>query len=110
MNEKLFEELLDSVRWMGKHMRGEKVSGRVHHFPDPDVQAIRRAAKLSQAKFASLIGVNVRTLQNWEQKRVRPTGPARALLRIVEANPKALAALHAPRSTRSSTSRNRRAA
>ena len=101
MDEKRFEELLGSVRWMGKHIRGEKVPARVFDFPDPDVQAIRRAAKVSQTQFAALIGVNVRTLQNWEQKRVRPTGPARALLRIVEANPKALTALHAPRKTRS---------
>jgi putative transcriptional regulator len=42
-----------------------------------------------------LIGVNLRTLQNWEQRRTRPTGPARALLKIVASNPKsALEALH----------------
>jgi putative transcriptional regulator len=43
-----------------------------------------------------LIGVSVRTLQNWEQHRTRPTGPARALLKIVASNPKsAIEALHA---------------
>ncbi len=111
MDEKRFEELLSSVRWMGKHIRGQKTPARVFEFPDPDVGAIRRAAKVSQTQFAALIGVNVRTLQNWEQKRVRPTGPARVLLRIVEVNPRALAALHAPRSAPSrSPSRNRRAA
>lgn len=111
MNKKQFDELLNSVRWMGKHLRGEKVPGRVFEFPEPNVQAIRRATKVSQSQFAALIGVNLRTLQNWEQKRVRPTGPARALLRIVEVNPKALTALHAPRSrASSSTGRNRRAA
>ena len=40
-------------------------------------------------------GVNLRALQNWEQDRTRPTGPARALLRIVEKNPKAMLTLHA---------------
>jgi len=50
---------------------------------------------LSQSQFAVLIGVNLCTLQNWEQGRTRPTGPARALLRIVEKNPKAMLTLHA---------------
>jgi putative transcriptional regulator len=53
------------------------------------------AADLSQAQLAKLIGVNLRTLQNWEQQRTRPTGAARALLKIVASNPKAaLEALH----------------
>jgi putative transcriptional regulator len=41
-----------------------------------------------------LIGVNLRTLQNWEQQRTLPTGPAKALLKIVASNPKAIEALH----------------
>lgn len=90
-----FEQLLASVRDMGRHMRGESVDGiRVHEFPEPDVRAIRQRTGLSQAGFAFLIGVKPKTLQNWEQGRVRPAGPARALLRIVEQNPAALALLH----------------
>jgi putative transcriptional regulator len=46
------------------------------------------------SSFAYPIGVKPKTLQNWEQRRVRPTGPARALLKIVEANPATLATLH----------------
>jgi putative transcriptional regulator len=62
----------------------------------PVVRAIREAAKISQSHFAKLIGVNLRTLQNWEQHRTRPTGPTRALLEIVASNPKsAIEALHA---------------
>jgi putative transcriptional regulator len=38
--------------------------------------------------------VNLRTLQNWEQQRTQSTGPARALLKIVALNPKAIEALH----------------
>jgi putative transcriptional regulator len=91
-----FEELLASVKDMGMHMRGEKVSGAVvREFPEPDVKAIRERTGMSQTRFAFLIGVKPKTLQNWEQHRVRPAGPARALLKIVEANPQALAALHA---------------
>lgn len=90
-----FEELLDSVKDMGRHMRGEKVVGVItREFPDPDVKAIRERTGMSQTRFAFMIGVKPKTLQNWEQRRVRPAGPARALLKIVEANPQALSALH----------------
>ena len=95
MNDKQFEELLDSVRDMGRHMRGQPVPGaRTPEFPEPDVKAIRERTGLSQSRFAYLIGVKPKTLQNWEQRRVRPAGPARALLKIVEANPEALLAIH----------------
>lgn len=95
MNDAQFEELLASVKDMGKHMRGQKVAGAVvREIPEPDVKAIRERTGLSQSQFAYLIGVKPKTLQNWEQRRVRPAGPARALLKIVEANPQALAGLH----------------
>lgn len=96
MDKKAFAELVSSVRDMGRHMRGEKVAGaRVTRVREPNVRAIRRKTGLSQSQFALLIGVNLRTLQNWEQSRTRPTGPARALLRIVEKDPKAMLTLHA---------------
>ena len=63
---------------------------------EPDVRAIREAAQISQSQFAKLIGVNLRTLQNWEQHRRSPTGPAAALLKIVGSAPDvALKSLHA---------------
>ena len=62
--------------------------------PVPDVRTIREAAHISQSQFAKLIGVNLRTPQNREQQRTQPTGPARALLKIVASNPKAIEALH----------------
>ena len=50
--------------------------------------------------FAKLIGVNLRALQNWEQRRTRPSGPARVLLKIVASNPKsAIEALNAANRT-----------
>ncbi|NEX23830.1 transcriptional regulator [Thiorhodococcus mannitoliphagus] len=95
MDDKQFDELLESIRDMGCHMRGEVVAGaRVQEFPEPDVKAIRKRTGLSQTRFAYLIGVKPKTLQNWEQHRVRPAGPARVLLKIVEANPNALSVLH----------------
>jgi DNA-binding transcriptional regulator YiaG len=51
------------------------------------VLAVREKVELSQAQFARLLNVSVRTLQNWEQARREPTGPAKALLRIVEKEP-----------------------
>jgi putative transcriptional regulator len=95
MKNEQFDELLASVEDMGKHIRGESVAARVREFPEPDVKAIREKTGLSQTGFAYLIGVKPKTLQNWEQKRVRPAGPARALLKIVEANPDALSAIKA---------------
>jgi putative transcriptional regulator len=95
MDKQHFEQLVKGVREMKRHMAGKAVRGaRVTELPAPDVRTIREAAKVSQSQFARLIGVNLRTLQNWEQQRTRPTGPAKALLKIVASNPKAIEALH----------------
>src|SRR5688572_33447634 len=66
--------------------RGE--TGRVSHLPS--VTQIREGTGLSQARFAQLLGVSVRTLQEWEQGRRSPSGAARTLLLIAARNPKAL--------------------
>jgi putative transcriptional regulator len=57
-----------------------------------DVKAIRKQLGKSQSEFARMIGVSVATLQNWEQGRRRPEGPARALLKVAAENPGAVAA------------------
>ena len=97
MDKGHFDQLVKGVKEMKRHQAGKSVRGsRVSKLAEPDVRAIRKAANISQAKFAALIGVNLRTLQNWEQQRTRPTGPARALLKIVASDPKsAIEALHA---------------
>lgn len=97
MDDALFQDLLASVKDMGRHARGKAVAGaRTNVIDEPDVKALREGVGVSQADFARLIGVSRRTLENWEQHRARPTGPARALLKIVAANPKAaVEALHA---------------
>ena len=56
----------------------------------PSVASIREKTGLSQERFATLLGVSVRTLQEWEQGRRAPSGAARTLLLIAERNPKAL--------------------
>ena len=97
MDKQHFDQLVKGVREMKGHMAGKTVRGIRSTQPSgPDVRAIREAAKITQPQFAKLIGVSVRTLQNWEQHRTRPTGPAQALLKIVASNPKsAIEALHA---------------
>jgi putative transcriptional regulator len=96
MDKQHFDQLVKGVREMKRHMAGKNVRGAVvTELKEPDVRAIREAAQISQSQFAKLIGVNLRTLQNWEQHRTRPTGPARALLKIVASDPKAIEALHA---------------
>ena len=64
-------------------------------FKPEDVRAVRAGLGASQSEFALMIGVSVATLQNWEQGRRTPDGPALALLRVAARNPKAVAeALH----------------
>ena len=95
MKATMFEELLGSVREGGAILRGEKKASRQFAVQSADVRAIREGTSLSQSEFAGLIGVSVKTLQNWEQDRRRPTGPAAALLRIIAHEPKlAIRAIH----------------
>jgi putative transcriptional regulator len=95
MDKSMFDELLNSVEQMDKIVKGKVKPSRQFDFPDLEVKTIREKTGLSQTRFATLIGVSKRTLENWEQGRRHPTGPAKALLRIVEENPEnALRALH----------------
>ena len=55
-----------------------------------DVKAIRKGLKLTQQQFAQEFGLELRTVQDWEQRRVLPTGAARTLLRIIEHDPEAV--------------------
>ena len=77
------KEILDGIREI---KRGEH--GRVINVPS--VALIRERTGLSQARFSQLLGVSVRTLQEWEQGRRAPSGAARTLLAIARKNPKAL--------------------
>jgi putative transcriptional regulator len=77
------QEILQGIREI---KRGEV--GRVTIFPP--VAETRARVGLSQSEFARLLGVSVRTLQEWEQGRRAPSGPARMLLAIAHKNPQAL--------------------
>lgn len=76
-------EILEGLREIKRGQRGRVVNL-------PSVTSIREKTGLSQERFATLLGVSVRTLQDWEQGRRAPSGAARTLLLIAERNPKAL--------------------
>jgi putative transcriptional regulator len=76
-------EILEGLREI---KRGEY--GRVINIPE--VASIREKTGLSQARFAELLGVSVRTLQDWEQGRRVPSGAARTLLVVANKNPHVL--------------------
>ena len=90
MNEETFADLLKSVREGGAILRGEKAPARAFEVDAPDVQAVRRRFDLSQSEFAALLGVSVKTVQNWEQGRRTPRGPARVLLQVAAKHPDAV--------------------
>jgi putative transcriptional regulator len=96
MKTELFDQLLESVKQAGQIRRGKLKPGREYRVDSIDVKTIRSRLHVSQSQFAHLIGVSVATLQNWEQGRREPEGPAKALLTVAAKNPKAvLEALHA---------------
>ena len=95
MKKRMFEELLGSVREAGAILRGQRKPSRRIVVNSSGIRAIRARTRLPQSEFARLIGVSVKTLQNWEQDRRRPTGPAAALLRIISHQPElAMKAIH----------------
>jgi len=102
MRKDLFDQLVESVKQMKAVAAGRQKPHRATRAADllgngpPDVAALRAQFKLSQAKFAALLGISVDTLQNWEQRRRRPEGPAKVLLRVAAVHPEALLAVARP--------------
>ena len=80
-------EILEGIKDIKAHKARMKVL-RTHNLKEPaPAQVIRSKLNLSQAAFAGLMGVSLRTVQDWEQGRRKPSGPAEALLRIAEQKP-----------------------
>jgi len=78
------QEILDGVNAI------KKGQGKRHVVMLPDVQSIRESMSLSQSAFAAMLGVSPRTLQDWEQGRRKPSGPALSLLKVAELRPDAI--------------------
>ena len=83
--EQFQNDLLESVRQM---KAGRAV--RVTEISVSPIVAARNAVGLSQARFAALLGVSVRTLQEWEQGRRSPSGAAKTMLCVAEKHPEVL--------------------
>lgn len=77
-------EILDGLKAI------RKGQGKRNAVMLPDVQAIREGMKMSQSAFAGMLGVSARTLQDWEQGRRKPSGPALSLLRVAAVRPDAI--------------------
>jgi putative transcriptional regulator len=90
-----FSQLVASIKEAKQIKSGRKKASRITKITPPDIRAIRKKLNVSQSEFALMIGVSTSTLQNWEQGRREPEGPAKALLKIASVNPEAvLEALH----------------
>lgn len=90
MNDMDFANLVESIKQAGEIKRGQREPSRVFEFSPMDIKEIRQKLDKSQSEFALMIGVSVGTLQNWEQGRRKPVGPARALLKVASENPEAV--------------------
>lgn len=87
MKKEMFNKLTQSIQEAGKIRKGQKKPSRVFKYKPVNIKKIRSRVHASQAEMAHMIGVSVRTLQNWEQGRRNPRGPARALLKVFDNNP-----------------------
>ncbi|MCI5150517.1 MAG: helix-turn-helix domain-containing protein [Candidatus Electrothrix sp. MAN1_4] len=86
-------EILEGVKEIKEYKKGN-LSLKTFRLSEPSpLRTIREKLQLSQIAFANLMGVSVSTLQDWEQGRRNPTGPAKSLLRIAEQNPDAFLAV-----------------
>ena len=90
MRDELFEELKESIKEGGKILKGKRKPNREFNFESPDPKQIRERLGLSQNKFAKLLGISMSTLQNWEQGRRKPEGPAKVLLNVAAKYPDAV--------------------
>jgi putative transcriptional regulator len=98
MKKDLFDTLVQSLEQAVQIHRGEAKPSRQFVMKSEDVRKIRAKLHKSQAEFARMIGVSLNTLQNWEQGRRQPVGPARALLLVAARAPRAVEkALTTPR-------------
>lgn len=80
-------EILEGIKEIKAYKAG-KINLKTRELKDPSSpQEIRKRLNLSQAAFAGLMGVSLRTVQDWEQGRREPSGPAKSLLRIAEQHP-----------------------
>jgi len=86
--DRILAGLQDALDWV--EGRDTESRATVVEVPVVDVRAVRKRLGLSQAAFSAKFGVSPATLRNWEQGRVRPDGPARVLLAVLDHHPEAV--------------------
>lgn len=84
-NRNIGKEVLEGIREM-KKKRGKKITVNI----PAQIKSIRDKMDLSQSEFSELIGVSIRTLQDWEQGRRKPTRAAIRLIMVAKRHPQAL--------------------
>lgn len=90
MTTRKSKKLIESVLQADEILRGARAPSRKFQVDATSIKALRAQLELSQTKFAALLSVDIGTLRNWEQGRREPTGPAKALLRAIRNNPRAV--------------------
>jgi len=84
------KKLIDAVVEADEILRGVRKPSREFRVDATSIKTLRARLELSQARFAALLDIDLGTLRNWEQGRREPTGPAKALLRAIRNDPKAV--------------------
>ena len=87
MDKQLFDDIVASLNEAVAITKGETAPSRVFTY----VKEIRAKTGLSQTEFAKKLHISFKTLQNWEQGRRKPTGPAITLMRLLDKDPNLLA-------------------
>ncbi len=93
-NRDIGAEILEGIQEIKAFKKGNCTLKTTQLSEPSQPKVIRAKLKLSQSAFAALLGVSTRTLQDWEQGRRSPQGPAIALLRIAEQHPEVFNDLH----------------
>lgn len=87
MDNNLFNDLISSIQEAGAIKRKEVKATHITELKLPDIKEVPEKTGLSQNEFAARLHISPRTLQNWEQGRRYPTGPAATLIRILDTHP-----------------------
>ena len=88
----LFESIRQGLNEAIQHSKGEPVPAVVHRMEPLDVKAIHLKTGLTQQSFAARFGVSLGTLRHWERGDRQPHGPARVLMKVIDADPQAVLA------------------
>lgn len=101
MKKTRFEELVASLGEVRDHVAGRRFAGRITEaFSAQDIRALRTRSGLTQAQFAATFGIGLGTLQKWERGERRPSGAAKSLLLVMQADMPAVVQVLGTRSKR----------